>query len=114
VGSHVFQYKILVNNNGSSIYPTFNNLIDFPATTCRTISFTFGMPQDSSQSGDTAYIETIEQTKDPQVGSVGFGALRTFHAALDGHPWFLENAASNGNDGIAISATASCYTVSGY
>lgn len=114
VGSNIFQYKILVEDNSGSVYPTFWNLIDFPATTCRSITFRFGMPQNSSQSGDTAYIETVEQTLDPQVRSVGYGGLRTFRAALDGHPWFLENSATNGNDGIAINATASCYTVSGY
>ncbi len=114
VGSHIFQYKILVNNNGSSVYPNFYQLIQFPATTCRSISITFGMPADSSQSGDTAYIETVEQTKDPAVASAGFGSLATFRAQLDGHPWFLENAATSTNDGIAINATASCYTRSGY
>jgi hypothetical protein len=114
VGNHVFPYKVLVSDNDSSVYPTFFNLIDFPATTCRSITFTFGMPQDASQSGDTGYIEAVEQTLDPQVGHVGFGALRTFRVALDGHPWFLENSASSGADGIAINATASCYTVSGY
>jgi hypothetical protein len=58
--------------------------------------------------------ETVEQTLDPTVASAGFGSLRTFRARLDGHPWFLENAATSTSDGIAINATASCYPRSGY
>ena len=114
IGDHVFPYVILVTSNEGSVYPNFYNLIDFPATTCRSIAFSFGMPANGSQSGDTAYLETIEQTRDPQVASAGFGVLKTLHAKLDGHPWFLENSASNGADEIAINGTASCYTLSGY
>ena len=114
IGEHVFQYVVLITSNEGSVYPSFYNLIDFPKTTCRSVAFTFGMPANGSESGDTAYLETIEQTRDPQMASAGFGVLKTLHAKLDGHPWFLENSASSGADEIAINGKASCYTPSGY
>ena len=114
IGGRVFPYVVLVTSNEGSVYPSFYNLIDFPATTCRSIAFSFGMPVNGSQSGDTAYLETIEQTRDPQMAGAGFGVLKSLHAKLDGHPWFLENSASNGADEIAINGKASCYTPSGY
>jgi hypothetical protein len=110
---NVFQYDAFISSNDSSIYPVYWNLIDFPATNCRSIDISFGMPTDGSQAGDTAYLETVEQTLEPQSASTVYGVLGTLNATLDGRPWFLENAATRSADEIAINGTASCYTPTG-
>jgi hypothetical protein len=114
VGPTNFAYTILIEDNDESVMPSYWNLIDFPATTCDSIDLTFGMPTDGSQAGDTASIQVTAQTLAPQSASVGYGQFGKLEATLDGHPWSLENAATNTGDKIAINGVASCSTPSGY
>ncbi len=114
IGTDAFERAILIEDNNESALPTYWNLIDFPATTCNSIDLTFGMPTDGSQPGDTASIQVTAQTLAPQSASVGYGQIGKLEATLDGHPWSLENAATNTYDKIAINGVASCSTPSGY
>jgi hypothetical protein len=75
IGATTFKYTALVKNNNESILPTYWNLIDFPATSCRSIDLTFGMPADGSQPGDTASVQITAQTLVPQSARVGYGAV---------------------------------------
>ena len=114
IGDSVFEHAILIEDNDESVLPSYWNLIDFPATTCRSIRLAFGMPTDGSQPGDTASVRVTAQTLAPQSAAVGYGQVAELDATLDGHPWSLENAATSTADKIAINGVASCSTSSGY
>lgn len=114
IGFDAFERTILIEDNDDSVLPSYWNLIDFPATSCSSISLTFAMPTEASQPGDTASIQVTAQPLAPQSASVGYGQIGKLEATLDGHPWSLENAATNADDKIAINGVASCSTASGY
>jgi hypothetical protein len=114
IGAASFDYAILIENNNDSVSPTYWDLIDFPATSCRSITLTFGMPTDGSEPGDTASIEVITQSQAPQAASVSYGNIATLTATLDGGRWSLENSATNADDEIAVNGTASCTSATGY
>jgi hypothetical protein len=114
VGANVFSHEALIGSNWESIYPTFWNLLDFGKTTCRSIMITFGIPtKPDVEPGAAAYIEVVQETLDPQVATAAYGAIATLNASLDGRPWFIENAATVGEVGIAIRGQASCYSATG-
>lgn len=113
IAGNVFSYAIHIESNDASVYPTFWNLIDFPTNTCRSLSLTFGIPLSGGSTGDSAYLQVVSQTLDPQTASVPYGALGELHAALDGRPWFLENSGTSRGDEITINGLASCYTATG-
>lgn len=100
-------------DNDESVLPTYWNLFDFPAASCGSIALSFAMPTDS-QPGDAASIQITAQPLAPQSATLGYGQIRKLEATLDGHPWSLENVASNTDDKIAINGVASCSTPSGY
>lgn len=114
VGFDAFERTILIEDNDESVLPRYWNLIDFPATSCNSITLTFAMPTVDSQPGDTASIQVTAQPLAPQSASVGYGQIGKLEATLDGHPWSLENAATSTADKIAINGVASCSTPSGY
>jgi hypothetical protein len=114
IGTSSFAYTVLVKSNNDSVSPAYWDLIDFPATTCRSITLTFGLPNDGSQPGDTASIEVVTQSMAPQSATVAYGGVGTLTATLDGGQWSLENSASNGKDPIAINGVATCSSSTGY
>jgi hypothetical protein len=114
VGSDALERAILIEDNNESVLPTHWNLIDFPTTSCSSIDLTFGMPTDGSRPGDTASVQVSAHTLASQSATVGYGHVAKLEAALDGHPWSLENAATSREDKIAINGVASCSTPSGY
>jgi hypothetical protein len=114
IGFDAFERTILIEDNDESVLPKYWNLFDFPATSCSSITLTFAMPTEDSQPGDTASVQVTAQTLPPQSATVGYGQIGKLEATLDGHPWSLENAASNTDDKIAINGVASCSTATGY
>ncbi len=114
IGFDAFERAILIEDNDESMLPRYWNLFDFPVTSCSSIALSFAMPTEDSQPGDTASIQVTAQPLPPQSATVGYGQIGKLEAALDGHPWSLENAASNTDDKIAINGVASCSTASGY
>ena len=59
IGGKPFAYTILIeNNDDSDSIGDWWDLIDFPATTCQSISLTFGLPDAGAESGDTASIRS--------------------------------------------------------
>lgn len=115
VGDSVFPYEATDTN--SNVYPKFENVLDFPATTCRSISITFGLPANYSYAGDVGYLQIISETLGPQAAQVDYGELATLNASLDGHNWYLESAISFTETAtlhIVLSAVAQCYTTTGY
>jgi hypothetical protein len=109
-----FERTILIEDNDESVLPTYWNLFDFPATSCSSIALTFAMPTEDSQPGDQASIQITAPPLAPQSATIGYGQIGKLEATLDGHPWSLENAATNTDDKIAINGVASCSTPSGY
>lgn len=114
IGADAFERVILVEDNDESVLPRYWNLFDFPATSCSSIALTFAMPTEASQPGDTASIQVTAQPLPLQSATVGYGQIGKLKATLDGHPWSLDNAATNTDDKIAINGVASCSTPSGY
>jgi hypothetical protein len=114
IGFDAFERVILIEDNDESVLPKYWNLFDFPATSCSSIILTFAMPTEDSQPGDTASIQVTAQPLPPQSATIGYGQLGQLEATLDGHPWSLENSASNTDDKIAINGVASCSTPSGH
>ena len=114
IGFDAFERTILIEDNDESVLPKYWNLIDFPATSCNSISLTFAMPTEASQPGDTASIQVTAQPLAPQSASIGYGQIGKLEVTLDGHAWSLENAATSTADKIAINGVASCSTPTGY
>jgi CHAP domain len=113
IGSAKFQYVILIVDNDDSVYPSYWDLINFPATSCQSVQLSFGMPKSGSDPGDTAWIEVVTKAG-AQSLRVKYGQVATLTATLYGDAWSLENSATNANDEIAVNGTGSCSTSSGY
>ncbi len=113
IGSNTFSYESLVSNNNSSNYPNYFDLINFPTTTCNSISITFGIPNAGGQSGDTAYLEVINGTNTTSA-QAPYGSVGTLKITLNNQPWSLNNSATNSDDEIAINLVALCATSSGF
>jgi hypothetical protein len=113
VGGNVFSYVAYGGSYGDS-YPAFHDSIDFPATSCRSISLVFGLPNDNASPGDSAYLEVVTATMDPQPAGAAYGSLGVLNAALDGRPWDIDNSSTNGEDPVAVNGTASCDSATGY
>jgi hypothetical protein len=109
-----FSYTILIEDNEDSVTPEYWDLIDFPETTCTSISLSFAMPTDGSAPGDTASIAVVGQSGSAQSASVGYGQTATLNVTLDGGPWSLQNSATSSEDEIAVNGYAACSTASGY
>lgn len=113
VGLTNFAYTILIEDNDESVTPLYWNLIEFPASTCSSITLSFGMPTTRSNPGDIASIQ-VAGTAGPASMSAAYGAVASFSATLNGQPWTLQNSATNTDDQIAVNGLATCSTPTGY
>jgi hypothetical protein len=111
VGSNLFVYAI-AGNSGRFEPPKFGTIVNFPATTCRTIDLTFTLDSNASQPGETADIQIIQVTTAPEVASTAQGIAGTLAATLDGGPFYIQNSATSG-DNIYYNGTANCWSASG-
>jgi hypothetical protein len=107
IGQTIFTY---VMDNCCSTYPSYQTDLQFNTTSCDALTVTFAT-QDTS-SGARAYVEVIQSRSDPQYGSTPIATIGTFHAKLDGGPFYLESSETNGDD-VYENGSASCYTPSG-
>ena len=108
-----FKYAAHVSNNHDSVYPAFWDLLNFPATSCSSVTLSFAMPTGGSVEGDTAYLRVTQHGAKALTASVPYGAPSTLTAPLDGAPWQVGNSATSQDDQIVINATAICYTANG-
>lgn len=111
VGSNLFVYAIAGNADHFEP-PQFGTIVNFPATTCRTLDLTFTLDSNGSQPGETADIQIIQVTTAPEVASTTQGTAGTLTATLDGGPFYIQNSATSG-DNVFYNGTASCWSDSG-
>jgi hypothetical protein len=104
----VFTY-VLANYEPNS-YPTYSDVLEFNSTTCDGITVQYATTDTSS--GDYAYFEVIQARSDPQYGQTPIATIGTFHAALDGGPFYLEDSETTGSS-VYSNGYATCYTQSG-
>jgi len=111
VGANLFAFAI-EGNLDLNKPPLYGTIINFPATSCRSLSLQIALDSTNSQPGDTALVQVIEGTLTPQFATVAQGAVTTFNVTLDGGPFFIQNA-SNENDYIFYGGTGSCWSSTG-
>jgi len=112
IGSGSFSYAAYVDDNDSSVYPSYWDLLDFPAGTCRSAQVTFGIPDSGGEPGDSAYLE-VSDGASTYAGTAEYGNLETFDVPLNGQAWSVSNSATNADDEIAINMVATCSTANG-
>jgi len=112
IGGRSFSYEAFVDNNDDSVAPGYWDLVDVPASTCRSVTVSFGIPDASGAPGDVAYLK-IAQGGVASSASAAHGTTTTFHVPLDGRPWALWNSATSSADEVAIRLSATCSTSSG-
>jgi len=113
IGSDQLPYEVLIGNNVRSVYPTFWDLINFPATTCTSVQVSFGIPQNGGQPGDVAYIQ-LREGSTTQTGSSTYGNISGFTMPLNGAAWSVNNSSTSSTGYIALNLTATCSTSTGY
>lgn len=108
IGQVVFTY-VLANYEPNS-YPTYSDVLELNSTSCDAISVQYATTDTSS--GDYAYFEVIQARSDPQYGQTPVVTIGTFHATLDGGPFYLEDSETTGSS-VYSNGYATCYTRSG-
>jgi hypothetical protein len=111
VGTNLFAFAI-EGNADLNKPPLYGTIINFPATTCRSLSLEIALDSAHSQPSDTAFVQVIEGTLAPQFVTVVQGAVTTFNVTLDGGPFFVQDA-SNENDYVFYGGTGSCWSSTG-
>ena len=111
VGLNLFAFAI-AGNMDLNKPPQYGTIIDFPATSCRSLSLEIALDSSNSQPGDTGLVQVIEGTSAPQFATVVQGAVTTFKVTLDGGPFFVQDA-SNENVYIFYGGTGYCWSSTG-
>ena len=111
VGLNLFAFAI-AGNMDLNKPPLYGTIINFPATSCRSLSLEIALDSTNSQPGDTALVQVIEGTLAPQFATVVQGTVTTFNVTLNGGPFFVQNASTE-NDYIFYGGTGSCWSSSG-
>jgi hypothetical protein len=109
VGSTVFPYRL--EDEGGAEPPEYDQVIIFPATSCRSISVQWAL-DNGAGSSDTASVEVVQANADPQPASTRYGQVGGKTFSLTGASWDLDNWVS-GPDNEYLNATLSCYSTSG-
>lgn len=111
IGGNLFEYTVEQNWGMEAQAPSWSSPFSFPKNTCRQLVITFGV-SNSDNSTDTANLEVIQTTLDPEYSSTPYGQLGTFTAGLDGGPWNLQ---ANTTDGSTVyeNGYAMCYSPTG-
>lgn len=111
VASNLFIYAI-EGNGDLNKPPQYGTIINFPATTCRSLSLNMALDSNNSKPGDTAFVQVIETSLAPQLVTVSQGAVTTFNVNLDGGPFLVQNS-SSAPDYVFYNGTGSCWSSSG-
>lgn len=82
VGSNLFAFGIEGNVDFNKP-PIYGTIINFPATSCRSLSLQIAIDSTNSQPSDTALVQVIDGTLAPQFVTVVQGAVTTFNVTLD-------------------------------
>jgi hypothetical protein len=109
VGSNLFQFEMVGNSDGFRP-PQYGTDVIIPANGCRTITLTFALSSSNSQVNELAYIQIIQTSLDPAMSSTPVGTVGTLTTNLDGGPFYIENASTNG-DTVYYNGSASCWSL---
>jgi len=116
IGDHVFTAVMGCSGYSSCEggYPSYATLFEFAPSTCKSISFQFGIDNNSGNSGDVSYLEAVQETVNPVTARTAYTSIGTLNVNLAGGPWYLDAAVSNNySDNLVVNGAASCYTASG-
>ncbi len=108
VGSTIFSYVMLVSGD---VYPSYYQAATTSRTSCRSVKLRFA--NDASPDTATSYLKIVQSRTDPQYAQTGPGTVGSFSAHLDGGPFYIDAAGSNGY-GSYLAGSASCYTMDGH
>jgi hypothetical protein len=111
VGSNLFAFAIEGNVDFNKP-PIYGTIVNFPATTCRSLSLEIALDSANAQPGDSVSVQVIEGTLAPQFVTVVQGAITTFDVTLDGGPFFVQDASIE-NDYVFYGGTGSCWSSTG-
>jgi hypothetical protein len=110
VGGTVFTY-LLFDGNGTEP-PNYDQSVIFPPrTSCRAITLQWAL-DNGAGSSDTASVEIVQASADPQSASTPYGQVGQQTFSLTGSAWDLDNWVT-GPDNEYINGSLSCYTTSG-
>lgn len=111
VGQRLFTYE-MTSGYFANQFPSYSNVLTFPANSCRRLSLAFGLNSNQSQTSDTAYVQILQTTLDPERASTPQGTLGKLVAHLDSGPWYLQAATTNG-DQVYFNGQATCWSSDG-
>jgi hypothetical protein len=108
VGGTVFTYLIDADPPAP---PQYEQDVTVAArTSCRSISLQWAL-DNNAQPSDTAQVEVVQASADPQTASVAQGRIGSKTMKLDGGPWDL-NLSSTNSDNEYANASLSCWSAS--
>jgi hypothetical protein len=106
VGGTVFTYLIQDEPPGP---PQYNQDVKVGArTSCRSISLQWSL-DNNAQPSDTAQVEVVQASADPQTARIGQGKIGSKTMSLAGGAWYLDLSDSNG-DNEYVNASLSCWS----
>jgi len=106
VGGTVFTYLIEDEPPGP---PQYDQDVKVGArTSCRSISLQWSL-DNNAQPSDTAQVEVVQASADPQTARIGQGKIGSKTMSLAGGAWYLDLSDSNG-DNEYVTATLSCWS----
>ena len=106
VGGTVFTYLIDADPPAP---PQYEQDVTVAArTSCRSISLQWAL-DNNAQPSDTAQVEVVQASADPQTAKVAQGRIGSKTMKLDGGPWDLNLASTNSDNEYAI-ASLSCWS----
>jgi hypothetical protein len=100
-------YTYAANDDQWVTYPSYAELVNVSKSTCRSVSISFGDPNDSS------YVQIVQSSSNPETSSAGDNAVAQAKLPLDGGPWILNAAEGSGESNIYFNGTLSCYSITG-
>jgi hypothetical protein len=106
VGGTVFTYLI---QDDPPAPPQYDQDVTVAArTSCRSISLQWAL-DNNAQPSDTAQVEVVQASADPQTAKVAQGRIGSKTMSLDGGPWDL-NLSSTNSDAEYVNASLSCWS----
>ena len=111
---HVFEYAATV---GADSEGTLRTALSSPRTTCRTLRLQIAFLFPDDRQTPRVALTLVQASLDPQTVTATQGELGSLTATLDGGPWQLNTQADKayyaGSFTLALSGSASCYTLTG-
>jgi hypothetical protein len=112
IGGTVFTYVLsdTLQGGGEANYYT---LLRFVPTSCRSISFQFGVNQNEATQAGPASLGIVQGRTAEQSASGAANAISSLKASLDGTAWYLDVWADYEGTGIWVNGSADCWTSNG-